>query len=183
MPCRGELKQRAWRTYRARATAPTYPNPPRFKLRPLPPSPGPLYAHRAAASGNPGLAASQWPRAGRPLCPSDNQWRGGAEPAARRGERDRPRPHLKRQVGMKVGVLSVMSPAAWRLLSPHGEGGLCWGWGSVESPAGEALPRVTPLFSRDSVSPGPAPASSLACVLRSLRSRRTAGEAFFPQWS
>lgn len=96
---RGRLKQRASRTHRTRTTTPTFPDPPRFKLRPLPPSPGPLYPHRAAASGNPGLAASQWPRAGRPLCPSDNQWRAGAGPGARRGGRDRPRLHGRRQGG------------------------------------------------------------------------------------
>lgn len=75
--------------------APTWSDPPRFKLRPLPPSPGPLYPHRAAASGNPGLAASQWPRAGRPLCPRDNQWRGGAGPAARVGGAGEAPPPLK----------------------------------------------------------------------------------------
>lgn len=70
--------------------------------------------------------------------------RGGASRESRGGQ-ERPRPHLKRQSGGEGGGVSVMLPAfgGFRGL---GAGGLCWGWGSVGSPAGEALPGVTPLI-------------------------------------
>lgn len=99
---------------------------------------------------------------GGPLCPSDNQWRGGEVPASRCGVRERPRPPLKGQApGGAGGALMA------RQSGEGGGGGPGGGPGGGGGPQGGRL--RLPRLRRPRPAAEPTPGLRLASPGRTAR--------------